>query len=56
MLGFFLFGGGGWARSVVRLPNVKGKNIIALLPTKPAEVWSENHTNPKKQKQNICWK
>jgi len=40
----------------VRLPDVKGKNIIGPLPTKPAEMWSENRTNPKEQKQNICWK
>jgi len=30
--------GGHWTRSVVRLSDVKGKNIIGPLPTKPAEV------------------
>jgi len=34
--------GGGWTRSVVILPDVKGKNIIGSLPIKPAEVWREN--------------
>jgi len=36
----FFFGGGRrvWTRSVVRFPDVKGKNIIDPLPTKPAEV------------------
>jgi len=32
-----IFYRGGWTRSVVRLPDVKGKNIISLLPTKPTE-------------------
>jgi len=45
-----IFLGGGWTRSVVRLPDVKGKNIIGPLPTKPAEVWNKNRTNPKEAK------
>jgi len=32
------FRGGGWTRSLVRLPDVKGKNIFGPLPAKPAEV------------------
>jgi len=36
--------------STFRLPDVKGKNIIGSLPTKPAEVWSENRINPKEAK------
>jgi len=28
----------GWTRSVVKLPDDKGKNNIGPLPTKPAEV------------------
>jgi len=38
---FFFLGGEGDGRhdvSVVRLSDVKGKNIICLMPTKPAEV------------------
>jgi len=34
----------------VRLHDDKGKNIIGPLPTKPAEVRSENRTNPKEAK------
>jgi len=30
---FFRGAGRGWTRSVVRLPDVKGKNIIGPLPT-----------------------
>jgi len=33
----FFFCGGGWTRSVVRLPDAKGKNIIGPLRTKPAK-------------------
>jgi len=28
----------------------KAKNIIGPLPTKPAEVWSENRANPQRSK------
>jgi len=38
------------------LPDVESKNIIGLLPTKLAEVWSDNRTNPKDAKHNICRK
>jgi len=42
---------GGWGgHSVVKLPDVKGKNITGPLPTKPAEMWSENRTNLKEAK------
>jgi len=47
---FFFWGGEGRTRSVVRLTDVKGKNIIGPLPTKPAEVRSENRTNTKEAK------
>jgi len=50
MPAIFFWGGGGWKRNVVRLPDVKGKNIIGPSPTKPAEVWSENRINPKEAK------
>jgi len=37
---------GGWTRSMVRLPDVKSKNIVGSLLIKPAE----NRTNPKEAK------
>jgi len=59
MPAIFFGGEKGWTRSVVRLPDIKGKNIISPVLTKPAEVWPcevKIAQISKKQKQNICWK
>jgi len=50
MPAIFFFGGGGGTRNVGGLLDVKGKNIIGPFSIKPAEMWSENRTNPKEAK------
>jgi len=39
-----------WTRGVMRLPYVRGKNIIAPLRTKPVSCEMKNRTNSKEAK------